>query len=133
MKTQHPSLGTKLANRAGISLSALGLALFLVVPAASGQQTATDPMLIVKERNESVKKMLDAAGDPVSDETREELKGAINSLIDFEELSRRALRKHWEPLTAEEQADFVDVFRELVRNSSVQKLGIYRADRITYE
>ncbi|MGI9627390.1 MAG: ABC transporter substrate-binding protein, partial [Longimicrobiales bacterium] len=27
----------------------------------------------------------------------------------------------------------VDVFRALVRNSSVQKLGIYRADRITYE
>lgn len=117
------------------TLNWLSLAAFatLVLATATAGQQASDPLLVVKERNESVKKMLDAAGDPVSDETREELKGAINSLIDFQELSRRALRNHWEPLTSDEQADFVGVFRELIRNSSVQKLGIYRADSISYE
>ena len=108
------------------------LALALIAIPLAAQDNA-NPLVIVRERNEAVKQMLDAAGDPVSDETREELKGAINSLIDFGELSERALRKHWEPLTPEQQADFVDVFRELVRNSSVQKLGIYRADSISYE
>lgn len=99
---------------------------------AEAQTSSSSPVAVVRERNERVQRMLDAAGDPISDATREELKDVINGLIDFEELSRRALHRHWDDRTPRERQEFIDVFRKLVRNSSVQKLEIYRADRITY-
>ncbi len=94
---------------------------------------AQSPLAVIKIRNEAVTRILKAAGDSVSRETRERLKDVINGLIDFNELSRRALGKYWEERTDKEKADFVNVFRQLIRNSSVRKLNIYKADRIEYE
>lgn len=102
--------------------------LFRDAPAQSAS-----PVEVVRARNAAVKKILDAAGDSVDDATRERLKEVINSLMDFQELSRLALGRHWRDRTPEEQKDFVNVFRELVRNSSVRKLGIYRADSVVYK
>jgi len=90
------------------------------------------PAEVVRARNEKVRSILEAEGDSVSAETREELKDVINGLIDFRELSRRALGRYWDDRTEEEKAEFVDVFRQLVRNSSVRKLGVHRADSVVY-
>lgn len=109
------------------------LALALIPLPSLAQEGASAPDEVVRARNDAVKQILDAAGDPISEDTKEELKGIINGLIDFQELSRRALRRHWDQRTPEEQADFVEVFRELVRASSVQKLEVYSTDSITYE
>ena len=108
---------------------ALVLTVFIPLPGA-GQ---VSPGEAVRARNEATQRAVDAAGDSISDEEREALKDVINGLIDFRELSRRALRRHWAARTSEEQDQFVDVFRSLIRNSSVQKLDIYQADSITYE
>ena len=90
------------------------------------------PVEVVRARNERVRSILEAEGDSVSAEIREELKDVINGLIDFRELSRRALGRYWDDRTEEEKAEFVDVFRQLVRNSSVRKLGVHRADSVVY-
>ena len=114
--------------------TAVGALVLILVPLPSvAQQAGDSPSDVVRSRNDAVKQALDAAGDSISAETKEELKGVINGLIDFRELSRRALRRHWDARTPEEQAQFIDVFRELVRASSVQKLEIYTTDSITYE
>lgn len=105
------------------------LALLIPTPAA-GQIGPADA---VRARNEAAQRAVDAAGDSISDEDREALKDVINGLIDFRELSRRALRRHWAARTPEEQDHFVDVFRSLIRDSSVRKLEIYQADSITYQ
>lgn len=104
-------------------------AVLVPVPGA-GQVSPEDA---VRARNEASQRAVDAAGDSISDEEREALKDVINGLIDFRELSRRALRRHWAARTPEEQDQFVAVFRDLIRNSSVQKLDIYQADSITYQ
>ena len=104
-------------------------AVLVPIPGA-GQVTPGD---LVKARNEAAQRAVDAAGDSISDEEREALKDVINGLIDFRELSRRALRRHWAARTPEEQDQFVEVFRSLIRNSSVRKLEIYQADSITYQ
>ncbi len=103
-------------------------AVLVPVPGAS----QVDPGDVVRARNEATQRAVDAAGDSISDEEREALKDVINGVIDFRELSRRALRRHWAARTPEEQDQFVDVFRALIRNSSVRKLEIYQADSITY-
>nr|NIP59960.1 ABC transporter substrate-binding protein [Gemmatimonadota bacterium]NIR80404.1 ABC transporter substrate-binding protein [Gemmatimonadota bacterium]NIT89164.1 ABC transporter substrate-binding protein [Gemmatimonadota bacterium]NIU32964.1 ABC transporter substrate-binding protein [Gemmatimonadota bacterium]NIV63323.1 hypothetical protein [Gemmatimonadota bacterium] len=102
------------------------------VSAAAHAGAPQDPVEVIRERNQEVERILEVAGDSVSDATREELKDVINGLMDFRELSRRALARHWEARTPQERDDFVEVFRELIRNSSVRKLGIYRADSVTY-
>ena len=71
-------------------------------------------------------------GDSISDEELSELKDVINDLIDFEELSSRALARYWADRTDQEKSEFVEVFRELVRNSSVRKLDSHRADSLVY-
>jgi phospholipid transport system substrate-binding protein len=112
-----------------ISLGVTLAGVLTLAGAVEGQEGPTDA---VRVRNEAVVRALDAAGDSISDATREELKDVINGLIDFPELSRRALGRHWEPRTPDEQQEFIEVFRELVRNSSVRKLEVYEADSVAY-
>jgi len=115
----------------GTGLFWAGLLAAVVYAAPAAAQASPDQ--VVRARNEAVQKALAEAGDDISDATRERLKDVINGLIDFRELSKRALRRHWDRRSPEEQERFVEVFRELVRNSSVQKLEVYEADSITYE
>lgn len=111
---------------------ALALVMVVVLVPATPALHAQSPVDVVRARNDAVSQALEAAGDSVDDATRERLKDVINGLIDFKELSRRALGRHWDSRTDQEREDFVDVFRQLIRNSSVERLGVYRADSVTY-
>lgn len=127
------SLPTPRSLRCVVLLLGAALATGWDGPPAAAQETAgTAPVEVVRERNAAVERILESAGDSVDEATRERLKDVINGLMDFRELSRRALGRHWEERTEEERDEFVAVFRELVRNSSVRRLGIYRADSVAY-
>jgi phospholipid transport system substrate-binding protein len=91
------------------------------------------PVEILKARNQAVEEILQASGDTVTAETKERLKEIINGILDFEELSRLSLGKYWKERTEQEKKDFVNVFQQLIKNSSVKKLEIYKADRLVYE
>lgn len=91
------------------------------------------PVEILKTRNQAVEEILRASDDNVSPETKEKLKEIINGIMDFNELSRLSLGKYWDRRTEQEKKDFVNVFSQLIRNSSVKKLEIYKADRLVYE
>lgn len=100
-----------------------------VAPAAAQES----PVEAIRERNRAVEAILARVDGEPTAEQRERLKDLINGLIDFRELSRLALGRHWEERSEAEREEFVDVFRELIRSSSVRKLEIYQADRIAYE
>ena len=104
-------------------------ALLFAPPLSLGQS----PVDVIKARNQTVERILETAGEEPNEAVREQLKDVINSVIDFTELSRRALGKYWDERTDEEKTEFVDVFEQLIRNSSVKKLSIYRADSVTYD
>jgi phospholipid transport system substrate-binding protein len=110
------------------SLATLGGA----ISPLQAQSAPQSPVDVVRTRNEAVEQILTAAGDSVDAPTRERLKDVINGLIDFSELSRRALSRHWDARTEQERTDFIDVFRQLIRNSSVKKLGVYSPDSVIY-
>jgi phospholipid transport system substrate-binding protein len=117
-------------------LPRLLLALAVLAPWAGAPAPASaqqSPAEAIRSRNQLVQRILQAhPGDTVTGPDAERLKDVINGLMDFDELSKRALGRHWDARTAAEKADFVRVFRDLVRNSSVKKLGVHRADSITY-
>ena len=112
------------------------LSAFLLALAALGTGTAAaqqGPGDLVRSRNQLVQQILRAhPTDSVKGPDRERLKDVINGLMDFQELSRRALGRNWDARTDAQKAEFVSVFRDLVRASSVRKLGVHRADSITY-
>lgn len=111
--------------------------ILLVVAAAiySSLSYASDgsPLEIVKSRNQTIERILNEADEPVSHEVKEKLKQVINEFMDFEDLSRLALGKYWDQRTDQEKKDFVNVFSQLIKNSSVKKLEIYKADRLVYQ
>ncbi len=107
----------------------VGLTALAVSPLAAQQ----GPVEAIRSRNQSVRAIVATVqGDSAVGPVRDRLKDEINSLIDFPELSERALGRYWGDRTDAEKAEFVSVFRELVRNSSVRKLGVHRADSIQY-
>ena len=111
-----------------------GLVLYATLPQGSLRATTIQfPLELIRARNEAVAEILDAAGEEINDATRERLKDVINDFIDFRELSRRALGRYWNERSTQEKQEFVEVFQQLIRNSSVKKLSVYQADSVRYE
>lgn len=53
----------------------------------------------------------------------EALKAIIHPVMEFERLSEKALRKHWKGLSAEQQATFVKLFKDLVFESYMREVS----------
>ncbi len=117
-------------RRSGAPVWISVIALTTATPAIAQES----PVDVIRERNQSVQALVATVeGDEAFGPTRDRLKDEINSLIDFTELSTHALGRYWEERSSAEKDDFVSVFRELVRNSSVRKLGVHRADSVVYD
>ncbi len=114
-------------------LSLGGIFLLLFTFSELSAVTSESPLAVIQARNNTIKEIIDSAGETIDDQTREKLKDIINELIDFRELSRLALGKYWKERTEKEKEEFTTVFRDLIRNSSVKKLEVYRADQIKYD
>lgn len=82
---------------------------------------------MLKSRDAEIKSLI---GDKTefSQTQKDQLKDLINGAIDFKKMSQDALGKQWDKLTAEQHAEFVKVFSEIVRGRSLSNLEIYRLD-----
>jgi len=120
-----------MTRKSNVLTAFMTLATLTAATAPSSAQES--PVDAIRGRNQAVKVILETVeGDSVFGETRERLKDEINGLIDFPELSARALGRYWNDRSEAEQGEFISVFRELVRNSSVRKLEVHEADSISY-
>ena len=79
-----------------------------------------------KQREKRIKALLDASMS--SEAQRERLKEEINGIFDFESMAAIALGHRWETLTPKQRREFVDAFASLIRENSLRKLDIYRAE-----
>ena len=106
------------------------LALFTAAP-AHAQTPEQEIRQMLEQRDQQIKSILQ--GDTTfTDQQREELKTLINGLIDFEAMGRQALGPFWNDLTEEQRAEFVDVFRDIVRSQSLADLEVYNS-KVTYD
>ena len=111
------------------------VALFTVFSFALAQDFTyaqdSDIRALLEQRDKEIKALL---GDKkeFTDGQKEELQNLINGVIDFEQMAKDALGKEWDTITAEQQADFVNVFSEIVRGGSLSDVEIYRLD-VEYE
>ena len=110
--------------------SALALVLLTGRGATAGPPT--------DQLRESIDRALQALGDPDlrkeigTRERRATLRGIANEAFDFEEMTKRALARHWHGRTPAEQKEFVQLFADLMERSYVSKLELYAGEKIRY-
>ena len=88
-------------------------------------------LALLKERDQQIKKMLGEKGTEYTPEQRQEIKDIINGIIEYRAMASYALSSTWDTLSTERKDQFVEVFSKVVRDQSMNKLDIYRAE-ITY-
>lgn len=87
---------------------------------------------MLNERDTEIKELLGPEGSSYTQEQRNELKEIINGVIDFRSMAAYALEDTYDELPDERRERFVDLFATIVRDQSLNRLEIYRAD-VAYE
>jgi phospholipid transport system substrate-binding protein len=70
--------------------------------------------------------------DPGRQHARAEIRKAAASLFDFDEMARRTLTRHWAARSAEEQAEFVRLFTDLLERSYIGRIESWSGEKILY-
>ncbi len=115
-----------------IALAIAALAMLTLTPMSYGQPTAPAPAAqpggaasrYLRTKHEEVLRLLRRPATTPADQTRrsEEVSRILSSLLDYQELSRRALGTHWAARTDAEKTQFVTLLRRLVERNYQQNL-----------
>lgn len=104
-------------------------ALFAIAVAAQPEEQEIRNML--DERDAEIKELLGPKGTEYTQEQRDRLKDIINGVIDFRSMAQHALGSTYEEISSEQREEFVSLFATIIRDNSMNRLDIYRAD-VTY-
>jgi len=123
--------------------SAVVLAAFLLPLAGSAARAAetpppanASPMAELKKSNAQLDKVLQKNKpnwSPEAELERSEVKKLVGSFLDYQELAKRSLAKHWEKLTPKQREEFVETLRELVERSYLRQVHGNPNYQIKYE
>jgi phospholipid transport system substrate-binding protein len=94
-------------------------------PEAAADQTR--PLDLVKVSVARVLAIVQAqpAGVPLTGKRRAEIRQVAEDLFDFDEMARRTLAQHWKDRSPQEQAEFVQVFIEVLERSYLTTVSNY--------
>jgi len=115
--------------------AALALALAVACLAVTRPATAAAPLDQLKMQIDRVLKVVD---DPELrkegkvKERRAAVRKIANDIFDFGETARRSLGRHWLARTPTEQAEFVELFSDLLERSYLSKIELYGGEKIQY-
>ena len=68
----------------------------------------------------------------VMEQRRLEIRHIAADLFDFDEMSRRALSRHWAARTPPERAEFVRLFTDLLERTYIGRIESYSGEKIVY-
>jgi phospholipid transport system substrate-binding protein len=83
------------------------------------------PMSTLKQKNGEVDRLLRQKvekGTPAETKQKDEIKQMAATLLDYDELAKKALAAHWDKLTPAQQKEFVSTLRELIERNYVKQL-----------
>ena len=103
--------------------------------AAAAPARAGEPFEVVKVAGDKAIQILkDPKLQPKEKkkERVERLKEIANPLFDYEEMARRSLGPHWRRRTAQEQQEFVTLFRDYLEKVYSDKLDMYAGEKVIY-
>lgn len=91
-----------------------------------------DPTVLVKKNDQQLQVLLRKNQRSAQEQTQ--MKGLINDIFDFTLLAAKSVpAATWKEITPAQQQDFVKAFKQMVENSSVKQLEVYRSDSTIYE
>ena len=106
------------------------LAILSAGEAAAGP--ATDQLKGAVDRVIKVLEDPSLKGDDQVIERRTAVRKIANEIFDFNEIARRALARHWQPLTDKQRVEFVSLFSDLLERSYMSKIELYGGEKIQY-
>ncbi len=84
--------------------------------------------VLLTARDVQIKNLLGPEGSDYTDRQREELKEIINGIIDFHAMAKTALEVTYDTISTSDRTEFVSLFGDIIRDQSLSKLDIYRAE-----
>jgi phospholipid transport system substrate-binding protein len=111
----------------GMTLTLLG---GLLVSAEAGPPTDQ-----LKGATDRVLKLLQDPALKTPDKTevrRKQIRALADEIFDWQETGKRALARHWQPLSAQQRAEFSALFADLVEQSYIGKIEGYSGEKIQY-
>ena len=113
----------------------LPLLVTCLLPIAALADSAAPAKRFLETRHAQVVKILKqpANGADALAKRNGELKKALADLLDFEELSKRALQDHWETLSTDKRKKFSELLAQLVERSYQKNLESTMDFRVTYD
>ena len=124
----------RLSNRLSSRLSSFGRALSVTFVAtllmggavrASEPPPSSSPMVELKKSNAQLDKVLQKNKpnwSPEAELERSEVKKLVGSFLDYGELAKRSLGKHWDKITPKQREEFVETLRQLVERSYLRQI-----------
>ena len=115
------------------------LTAWLIVLSVATVASAAAPGAVVQSSVERVIALLNESelGEPSSkaattERRREQIRVVAADLFDFEEISRRALTRHWAVLTTAEREEFTRLFTELLEHAYLARLDDYSGEKLVW-
>jgi len=109
---------------------AMTLALAVAAPARAGLPT--------DQLKGSIQRVIQIIQDPALKadtrvaERRDRIRSVADQIFDFGEIARRALARHWLPLSDPQRKEFVSLFSDLLERSYVARIEQYGGEKILY-
>jgi len=83
---------------------------------------------MLESRDSEIKELLGPSGNDFSQDQRDQLKDIINGVIYYPAMAEVALGDTYTEIEEETREEFVDLFATMIRDNSLNRLDIYRAD-----
>ena len=86
----------------------------------------------MKERDRSIKAIVNSETQGETAEEREKLRTIVEEMFDFRKFARVALGRHWQRRTEAEQAEFADLCRRLIVKNYADPKLYTKSEKIEY-
>jgi phospholipid transport system substrate-binding protein len=96
-----------------------------VAPASGAVPAPGSPTAVLKSKNGEVDRLLRQKVDPGSAaeaKQKAEIKVLAASLLDYAELTKRAMAEHWDQINAAQRAELVATLKELIERNYVKQI-----------
>lgn len=107
---------------------ALLITFFALADTGLAQNNSEDIRQMLESRDNEIKELLGPSGNEFSQEQRDRLKDIINGIIYYPAMAKVALGDTYDEIGEETREEFVDLFATMIRDNSLNRLDIYRAD-----
>ncbi len=102
----------------------------VILPALAGVPTEK-----IKETTDEILSIVTAPDQkdvPLTAETRQRIRKAVDKRFDWEEMARRTLARHWKERTEQEKKEFVVLFGQLLERTYLDKVEGYSGEKAVY-